>query len=239
MIFEQSNLYNYKRQFFVFLNVNLRIYYKTFMKNALYLSSLMLLCFCACKKEKDAEPTPAAVTPTSTTNYYPLTVGSYWIYERFQMDTNGIETVVSVDSSYISGDTIINGDTFTVFVGTFIDPAGIYCRRDSAGYILDQYGVIQFSSTNYTDTLRVGSTPGYYTFFYKMISPVNISTPAGTFLASDFLATINITQPGYLWDTTRYIHNYYSDGIGLIRETAFFLSNPNYDGRRLVRYQIQ
>lgn len=207
------------------------------MKNALCFSFLLLVCFSSCKKEKDEAPTPSS--PSVATNYFPLTTGSYWIYERFQMDTNGVETVVAIDSSYISGDTIINGDTFSVFVGTYIDPNGVYYRRDSSGYILDPFGIIHFSSTNFTDTLRTSSTPGYYDSFYKMMPASTISTPAGALVATDYLGTINITYPAYPWDNPRYTHCYYSDGIGLIRETHFFLMNPNYDGRRLVRYNIQ
>lgn len=154
------------------------------------------------------------------------------------MDTNGVETTIAVDSSYISGDTIINGDTFSVFVGTFIDPNGVYCRRDSSGYIIDQYGIIHFSSTNFIDTLRTSSTPGYYDAFYKMMPVSTILTPAGALVATDYIGIVNIAQPGYLWDNPRNTHCYYSDGIGLIRETFFFLSNPNYDGRKLVRYNI-
>lgn len=208
------------------------------MKNALYFGCLLLLCFYSCKKEKDAVPNvppPAASTP----DYFPITTGCYWIYERFHMDTNGVETIVAIDSSYVSGDTLINGNTFAVFVGTYYDPNAIYCRRDSSGYIIDQHGIVYFSSTNFTDTLRTGNTPGYYTSFYKMIPAGPVTVPAGIFSAYGYMGTVNITLPGYLWDNPRYTYCFYADGIGLVRETNFFLMNPNYDGRRLVRYNIQ
>lgn len=237
--FNTSCLITFRRQFFSFLSVFLSDKLKTFMKNALYFSFMLLICFSAsCKKEKDEIPSTSPASSSVSTTFFPLTTGSYWVYERFQMDTNGVETLVAIDSSYISGDTIINGATFSVFVGTYIDPNGIYCRRDSSGYIIDQYGTIHFSSTNFIDTLRTGNTPGYYNSFYKMVPASMISTPAGALAAIDYLGTINIVYPGYLWGNTRYTHCYYSDSIGLIRETRFFLMNPNYDGRRLVRYNI-
>lgn len=208
------------------------------MKNTLFFSILLLICFSSCKKEQNETSSPTPSSTAIASNYFPLTTGSYWIYERFQMDTNGVETTFAIDSSYVSGDTIISGDTFSVFVGTYIDPAAIYCRRDSSGYVLDEYGVIHFSATNFSDTLRVSNVPSYYNSYYKMVPPVNISTPAGIFLATDYLGTVNTTQPGYLWDNPRYTHCYYSDGVGLIRESHFFLANPNYDGRKLVRYNI-
>ncbi len=193
----------------------------------------------ACKKCPDPQPEPPP-SPGSTRPYnYPLTIGSYWIYERFNLDTNGVEAVVSVDSSYISGDTVIGGNTYSVFVGDIIGPTGFYFRRDSLGYLVDPNGVIRGSNTNFTDTLWAGSTPGYADFYYKMISGTSLFVPAGTFTAFDYLGTVNVLFSGYMWDNPRYLHSYYADSVGLIRETSFFILSPNYIGRKLVRYHIQ
>ncbi len=209
------------------------------MKNALLFSSLLLIGFYSCKKEKDESPLPATSTSSSSPNCFPLSIGSYWIYERFNGDTNGVETTIETDSSYISGDTVIHGDTFAVFVGDVIDSNSVYFRRDSAGYLVDQIGIIRCSNTNFTDTLSSGNSPGYYDYYYKMIPPAIISTPAGPLNAYDYRGTITVLLSGYMWDNPRYIHSYYSDNIGLVRETTFFLMSPNYIGRKLVRYHIQ
>lgn len=200
---------------------------------------IFVVTICSCKKEKDEIPTPATPSTPATTNCFPLTTGSYWIYERFNLDTNGVETVVSVDSSYISGDTVIAGNTFSIFVGDLLGPTYLNFRRDSSGYLVDQNGTIRGSNTNFTDTLWSGSISGSGDFYYKMIPGTSLSVPAGTFTAFDYLGAITITQVGYPWDTSRNIHTYFADGIGLIRETTYFLSSPNYIGRRLLRYNIQ
>ena len=200
---------------------------------------LVVLAIYSCKKEKDEVPTPATPSTPSAINCFPLTTGSYWIYERFNLDTNGVETVTAVDSSYISGDTVIAGKTYSIFVGNAYSPTFVSFRRDSLGYLVDQYNAIHASNNNYSDTLRTDILPGYFDGYYKMMPAASLSVPAGSFSAYDFLGYVNITQPGYLWDTTRNTHAYYAENVGLIRETFFFLSSPNYIGRRLLRYNIQ
>jgi len=208
------------------------------MKKLVLFNFVLLVGVSSCKKDK--EPVMHPAPHVASGNCFPTTTGSYWIYERFDLDTNGVETTVSIDSSYVSGDTIIHGDTFTVFVGTVIDPSGIAIRRDSSGYVLDQFWIIHFSKTNFSDVLWSGSVSGYHNYSYKMMwPPVMVSTPAGSIPAYDYMGTINIVVSGYPWESPRYIHNYFADGIGLIRETTFFLMGPNYIGRKLIRYHIE
>ncbi len=224
-------------QFIILLSVKVR-YLKNKHMRGFPVFLLLMICFSSCKKDPDTTPIQPG-TPPPTGYTIPLTTGSYWIYERFNLDTNGVETVIAVDSSYISGDTIIGENTFSIFVGTVIDPAGIYFRRDSLGCLVDQSGIVRFSKTNFTDTLWSGTTPGYYSFNYKMVPEVLVPTPSGSLNACDFLGTIQMLSPTYPWGTPRYVHSYFSDGIGLIRETTFFVSSPNYIGRKLLRYHIQ
>ncbi len=208
-------------------------------KNALLWGSFLLLGFYSCKKEKDESPVPTTSAST-TANYCPRTVGSYWIYDTYNLDTNGVETFVSTDSTYISNDSVIGGNSYSVFHGSAMLPGNIYCRRDSSGYFIDQYGGSYFSATNFTDTLRTTTVPGFLVSYAKMVLPAaSITVPAGTYNTYDCMVTTNIVQPGYLWDTTRYTHHYFADGVGQIYETMFFLSSPNYIVRKLVRYHIQ
>lgn len=206
-------------------------------KNALFIASLLFLGVSSCKKDKDETPAPAPEAP-ATSNYCPLTIGSYWIYDRFNLDTNGVETYVSTDSCYISHDTVIGGNTYAVVHGGPISTFD-YMRRDSSGYLVDQNGEVFFSSTNFTDTINTLTIPGYLVTYSKMQPAASITVPAGTYSAYECLSTTNITQPGYLWDTTRYTHHWYADNVGLVYDSFFFLSSPNYVIRKLVRYHIQ
>lgn len=209
------------------------------MKKILYSSLVLAVCFCSCKKDKDATPTPVPSSPTATTNYFPLSVGSYWIYDTYNLDTNGVETYVSTDSCYISNDTVIGGNTYSVFHASLLFPTSTYYRRDSSGYLVDQVGKIYFSNTNFTDTLRYDSLPGYFSGFGKMISPsTSVSVPAGTFSVYDFMQTTTILTSGYIWENPRITHHYYADGVGIVNETLTFVGSPGYIGRKLVRYNI-
>ncbi len=209
------------------------------MKNLVYFILLIAFAFYSCRKTEDVVPVNPPSTAVAVSNNYPLSLGSYWIYERFNMDTNGVETTLYIDSTYISGDSIIHGDTFSVIVGDIFGPTDINVRRDSSRYLVDQFGTIFCSNTNFTDTLLSGSVPGHADFYYKMMPATTIVVPAGSFAACDYLGTVNITMVGYPWDTSRNIHFYYADNVGLIRETTYFFSSPNYIGRKLLRYHIE
>ena len=72
-----------------------------------------VLFFIACKK-KDIKPTPKDPVELAS-DYLPLKVGNYWIYEQFETDTNHVTKSLHIfDSVYAKGETIINGKTYWV-----------------------------------------------------------------------------------------------------------------------------
>lgn len=211
------------------------------MKKFFLFISLTSVAFVSCKKDKDAEP-EAPVTATTPTSGMPFTTGSYWIYEKINIDTNGVETSAggALDSVYISNDSVINGKTYSVFVGSYVNPASLNFRRDSLGYIVDESGRIQYASTNFTDTLSTFTVPGYYDAYYMMNQPASpLTVPAGTFNVKDFRGTVTATYSGYTGTNPRYIHYYYSDGVGQVKQVQFFVNAQDYIGWRLVRYYIE
>jgi hypothetical protein len=211
------------------------------MKTLFPFALLILVSAVSCKKD-NIDPNPPADPAPETANGFPLTIGSYWIYENTTIDTNNVETVnVSnpSDSCYISGDSVIGGKTYLVFVGTIANENAVFFRRDSSGYMVDNYGKIYYSKTNFTDVLQSGSVPGYVDYSYKMVGPLtSVSVPAGVFPSYDFQGILVFTS-AYPWDNPRYTHSYYAGGVGLVREINFFTSSPNYIARRLLRYHIQ
>ena len=222
------------------------------MKKLIFLGVITLLFYNACKKDSST-----AVTSDQEINkkdtYFPMKVGNYWVYEIFEVDTSGNETVINrPDSIYIAGDTIINGEKYFIFKGPVqwwgnnIDSAEY--KRDSCRNIVDNYGIISLSNTNFSDTLYsfyIQSFPGDTLFhiWYKM---ENIATPfytkCGNFDVVDYRGTMVDYKNRYLKTQLkypRYIHHYYAKNIGLVMSTSFFALMPGHYEERLVRYNVE
>jgi hypothetical protein len=208
------------------------------MKKLLLLSGILLFVS-ACRKDtvENFRKHPDA------NEYFPMTTGSYWIYDHTKIDSNGVETIMPMadDSVYVSGDTIINGKSYAVIVGLYWNPLASMCRRDSLGYLLDQWSIPRFSMTNFTDTLHeIHDTSTYGADdYFQMLHAGTMTVPSGTYEALDYHEYININNPSYPYDPHRYFATYYAKGVGVIRETYFYYSAWFYYSRRLVRYHIE
>jgi hypothetical protein len=81
------------------------------MKNSIkYLLLISLLVFAiSCAEDDDDKKTPT----DTTTNYYPLTSGSYWIYARSEVDANGTMSNTTYERSEVSGSEVVSGHNTT------------------------------------------------------------------------------------------------------------------------------
>lgn len=214
--------------------------------------SVTALCVYACKKDKKTEeqlPTPlTASTPASYDNYSALKIGNYWIYQQFKIDTLGNVTPQNIyDSCYVEKDTLIRGRTFFKVYTPHIIYNYTY-MNDSLHYIIDKTGAILFSSIDFNST--------FYTYYatnspndsiYKLTGKMAdkdlaVSVPAGSFVTSNFKRTYDFYpnwRPYGNISKTRISNTRFAKNIGIISETMpFFLSNPNYSERRLIRYHV-
>lgn len=209
------------------------------MRKLIILGVLSIILISACKKSdeiiiKDPEPVP-------TKNYNPMSIGSYWIYQHYEIDTLGNETQLSVtDSVRITGDTLINSLNYRIYKGTKPNQWNVlYMLRDSGDYVVDSDGLIYLSKSNFVDTLNKGII-GLMSFSYKMEQPVAaITVPAGSFNVVNYQGTYDANNPPSGVTYPRFQNNYYTDGIGRIADSYFYYSNPKYYERRLVRYHIE
>ena len=213
------------------------------MKNTLIILTLASLATIGCKDANDE------VYPAVYPDFTNLKVGNYWIYERYNLDSNGVYTTLGIfDSTYVEKDTLINGQTYFKYMDDWYgSPAGHDATflRDSLHYLVNSSGRIQFSSENFTDTLwqdhisfGVGSTDTICRIYCKMTDdnlPVN--TPAGTFVSKNaqkvFLMYPDFDNGG----PVRNLQNRYAENVGLVEETfPFFIADPSkrYTVRRLV-----
>lgn len=224
----------------------------SFIASALLCVALPAALFTSCKKDKDEEPAPNpgnGNTNTSLTYSFPMTTGSYWIYQLDKIDSAGnILDAGAIDSVYISGDSVIGSNTYKKFChlagpGTTWYPvffgAQYELLRDSAGYQVAPDGSFT-EYNNFTDTLLSSSTPGNVDSYYLMRSPDSmLVTPAGTFQTVDYHGTHYITQANYPYQSPRYSHKFLGNGIGVVSATTFYVSTPWYVQMRLIRYHIQ
>jgi hypothetical protein len=212
------------------------------MKRSVVYLILISICISACKKE-DSTPQPQPSGPVPG-NYTPLTIGSYWVYDWYQVDSSGNSTFMNkTDSMYISGDILIAGYTYAVLEKNFFGGITINQKylRDSLGYLVSDQGVILFSSTNFTDTLRT-LTESFYFSFWKMDEVgLVITVPSGTWPTFNYKQTVIQTNGTFACGSNiGYENSYYANNIGLVCETIFFFGSNicQYFEKKLVRYHI-
>ena len=220
------------------------------MKNTtkfLFISLLIVIMY-SCKKDNDTEhtsPTSFMIYP----NYSSLKVGNYWIYQEFDIDTNGIATPKNIfDSCYVEKDTILNGKTYKKIVKPkpySTTQYGFSLERDSLHYIVNSVGQILFSSRDFSSIINIRynmatSTDTLCQIIRQMVDKnLSITTPAGTFTTSDAKETFFMFPNFIQWGNHRTKHTRYSENIGVVVETLpFYLSDPNYVERRLLRYHL-
>ena len=174
-------------------------------------------------------------TVTQVGPFIPLTVGSFWVYDYFILDTGGIETYNGRDTMRIIKDSIINGKTYAVFKGSYEQKCNncVSLRRDSLDYLVDEKGIVYFSENNFKDTLANFSSNGFV-LYYKMTHKDSIiSVPAGIFSTYDYERVAYFNS-----DIPRHCHYFYSNGIGIVKSQWRYYGPPNYSVAKLVNYYI-
>jgi hypothetical protein len=210
------------------------------MKTQFFLvATTLVLLIVSCNKSEiiDIDGTGE---PADATLYFPLTTGSYWIYQTVQQNMDSTFITGGLDSIYIAGDSTLNGNTYAVFKGSWPMGGSTRLRRDSSGYIVDQTGKIHFAVNNFTDTLYINpDTSHVYHNSCKMENADSlIEVPAGNFTTYDF-ADYYYSDPGYPHGSPRIMHNFYSASVGLVKMSYFFYSAPSNTEKRLVRFHIE
>jgi hypothetical protein len=219
------------------------------MKNKCLSITVLLLCILlfSCKKNDDNVIT---TIPTITyQNFSKLDSGNYWIYEEFDVDSNGNATSKNIfDSCWVEKDTSFNGKTYKkTWITNPYNPSlfDISYLRDSLHYIVNANGNILFSSMDFTGILKIHYNMATVTdTLCKMIKQMtaknqSFTCPAGIFITSDARETYYMYPSFTFAGNKRYRHFRYAENIGLVSETLYFsLFDPNYVERRLVRYHL-
>lgn len=195
--------------------------------------------FIGCTKENKTDKTIPRVVSM------PLAVGNYWVYEAFNVDSNNVATSTGqYDTCRIVSNEVINGHIYFNFdnypeVHNLTTPVKL---RDSLGYLVDPTNKVYFSEANFTTLFgNFTSTTPAYNLSQKMDwKDQAITVPADSYnQTATMLGTVNITEPGYQWQTTRYTYTSYAENVGVVKRRYFFFNSPSYIELRLVDYHLE
>lgn len=200
----------------------------------------------SCRREKDEVTPEVPAGPATYADYSQLKAGNYWIYQRYMVDTSGNETPTMIDSCYVQGDTVINGNTYYIYS----EPAvwgGLYTHflRDSLHYILDFHRIV-FSSHDYTTVfgpeyqvaMPINDTICSYS---SQMTDINlmITVPAGNFTTLAWKTSYTMYPPYNGGGNHRSTYSRYAENKGLIEQTLpFYSGSPNHEIRKLLRYHL-
>lgn len=192
-----------------------------FMKKILAFTILSLTIL-SCKKDK-LEPNPL---PANSYTHV-TTVGSYWVYDWYDVDSTGNETLIPQlkDSIRIVGDTVINGEVFQHYKGKNWNSPVDYYTRDSSGYVISPDGKISYSYFG-APMFLASSSDGYIRLETFIGEKQIINTAFGTkeantvYMESSMVDGTPMTNCG---DLSYRFYTYYVSGLGKTgTETAYF-----------------
>lgn len=195
------------------------------MNTKLLLSTaIMGLAFLSsCKKDKN-DPAPQ---PDPVPDYAVLKVGSYWVYDTYYSDSNGVETLTGQrDSVFIEKDTVITGKTYyKKVVVSMVNPSISYWREEG-GKLVNHRGIVLPDKEGTLGTIsEVINNDTIYTVTSKLLAgETSINTPAGSFNVKTIENAYKIydkLQAGYSY---RYKNTYskYHPTLGDIERTYFY-----------------
>jgi hypothetical protein len=194
------------------------------MKKILALGTFII--FAASCKKKEITTTPVTIPPPAE-YVYVTTPGSYWIYDWYQVDSLGNETMMNwKDTVRIEGDTTIDSKIYQVLKKTgtgFLEVPSF--QRDSLGWIVGTAGII-YSYVG-SPMLLGSSTDGYYDYVGHIGEDQDINTNFGIMHAASTYLSVSKTDGSPLNNCGDYIVDYYKhyvSGIGLMQQEIEYFS---------------
>ena len=219
------------------------------MKNLFFF--VILTFIMSCRPTLNTEPQAVL------TDFTPMKVGNYWIYQIFREDNAGVfQPTNQFDSTYIASDTLVRGRKYYKFVSPYggsvdrASPNEVTFLSDSADYLVSGFsGKKIFSSTNFTDeiyrsafTMSNNSTDTIYMTTIKMVNNTSAVVPVGTFNTLTANQIQEIYQP-YRGNTQRfrnYNTRFFAKTIGNVREELcnYLSQTVPREEKRMVRYKV-
>lgn len=182
--------------------------------------------------------------------YQPSSNGSYWIYDYYEIAEDGSEKKLDrQDSIAVARDTTIDGLEYFVLEGETnqkgtISKNTFHIFRIENDRMYNEKGLLvlknMYAEGEYDTSFKTEGEDTLYSLkLYSKALNMPIKVPAGDFECAvvegeilPMISTGNIEYPRY----TKYC---YAKNKGLILERYFYLLNPSYFEKRLVRYHIE
>ncbi len=174
-----------------------------------------------------------------------LRKGNYWIYESASSDiSSGIRIRHLDDSIFVANDTIVGNSVYFIVKNMF----GLHeIKKAMSGMIVGIDGAVEFSATNFVDTLFKDSDLGYYGIMAK--EEAEITVPAGTFSTISFIL-LKRNDPTFnvpITSNNPSIHSkefsilkkvWYARNIGVIKSASYYGNKTSFE-RELKRFNVQ
>lgn len=204
---------------------------------------LSLSTLAACQQDEDVvAPLPEPPTQNlSIAAFSNLQTGNYWVYQRYKVDsTDVILEVYGVDTFFVSGDSVVNGETYAKVYRNGSLPFPWLLWRDSANCVVTADHEILFCSDPLDEviyTLYQGPV-GVILDFTVHSTPEAIPVPAGIF--NSYKMQSEITSIGGFPEQPDWkrLRSYWAEDIGRVRYYEFYSLFPfgyRYD---LVSYDV-
>ena len=208
------------------------------MKRIAFISIITALLFSSCKKDTSIPNQPD--TPVTVTDYFPLQIGSYWLYETYRADSS-LQFVDDniTDSVWIDRDSVLNGNTYKIFRSSRWP---IQLFRDSADYIVNELGQKLFTIKNTSDYLVNQYQPMTDSAFYNTAvvkqSDSLCVVPAGGFQAKYVVGTVTARKPSPTSMTKRNYYFAFAKHVGMVFRRILYAADAIYLEERLVRHYV-
>lgn len=212
-------------------------------KNLVIIACMSLLVFSSCKKDTTETP-----DEPKSNSFLPVKVGNYWIYEVYEIDTNGKATLLpDLDSCYVESDTMIDGKSYFKLVTNtsgwshstnvnFIRPEGVNLITPSGDYYFKEEKLntilLEHFVTNNQDTLL-------RTTVYQEDGG-NLAVKAGSFTTvKRVVHTENYKNQMPKGPNFPYSNTWFSKNTGVVqRDLPTYTLAYTYHQQRLLRYKL-
>jgi hypothetical protein len=206
------------------------------MKKLIFALSIIFLTL-SCES-KIVEPT---INYEKVTDYYPLSIGNYWVYKVYTVDSNNnYREHVEVDSLYVEKDSLINGKIYKLVRGTFLSE--LYLLRDSSNYLVTAEGK-KLLTTNKTDESLAKRTYSGQGLEFELNTKMNhtdstFNTPSGNYKCKFVKSTLKCLSPNSTYNDRKGFYAY-SKGVGMIGRKMSYLLSDLYVEMKLIRYDVK
>lgn len=204
---------------------------------------LALSALAACQPDDDVvAPIPGPPTQAlEISGFSNLATGNYWVYQKHRVDSlDNVIDVLAVDSFFVSGDSVVNGETYWKVHRNVIMHATTFLWRDSAGCLVTEDHEVMFCADPLDQLVytEVQGPVGVQLDYTVYSTPETITVAAGTF--STYKMQCEIISIGGFPEQPDWkrLRSYWAEGAGRVRYYEFYYLFPfgyRYD---LVSYDV-